>query len=67
MFLTEYSQKLILKYFVNAVGEFQNKRLEFDIGFHGFGTLIKITRHQTAAPGAKVFVYITYRQFVYMW
>ena len=37
MILTEYSQKLILKYFISDVGEFQNKFLEFDFGFHAFG------------------------------
>ena len=37
MVLTEYSHKLILKYFISAVDEFQNIFLEFDFGFQAFG------------------------------
>ena len=64
MVLTEYYQKLILKYLISAVGEFQNDFLEFSFGFHTFGPFRNLTRHHAAAPGAKVFVYVTYIQFV---
>ena len=47
---------MILKYFISAVGEFQNKELEFDFGFHTFGPFRKLTRHRAATPGANVFV-----------
>ena len=63
MVLTEYSHKLILEYFINMVGEFQNG----NFGFHTFGPLRKLTPHCAAAPGAKVLVYMTYIQFVYMY
>ena len=53
---------MILKYFISAVGEFQNG----DFDFHTFGTFVNITRHCADAPGAKVFVCITYRPFFYM-
>ena len=58
MVLTEYSQKLILKYFISTVGESQNELLEFDFGFHAFGPFRKLTRHRAATPGAKVFVLV---------
>ena len=63
MVLTEYSQKLILKYFISAVGEFQNEFLEFDFGFHTFGPFRKLTWHRAVTPGAKVSCLydITYR------
>ena len=57
MVLTEYSQKLILKYFISVLGEFQNKILEFNFGFHIFVPFRKLARHLAADPGAKVFVY----------
>ena len=63
MFLTEYYHKLILQYFISAVGEF----LDSDFGFHAFGPFRKRTPHHAATPGAKVFVYITYRQFIYIY
>ena len=36
MVLMEYYHKLILKYFISMVGEFQNEFLEFNFGFHAF-------------------------------
>ena len=59
----EYSQKLIRKYFISAVGEFQKVFLEVDLGFHEFEPFRKLTRHCAAAPGAKVFLYMPYIQF----
>ena len=49
MVLTDDYQKLILKYFISAVGEFQN----INFGFHIFGPFIKLAPHGAAAPGAK--------------
>ena len=63
MVLTEYSKKLILKYFISAVGEFQNELMEFVFGFHVFGTFRKLTRHRAAATGAKVFYAGAFFQF----
>ena len=54
MVLTEYYQILIIKYFISAVGGFQNEFLVFGFGFHAFGPSRKVTRHYSAAPGAKV-------------
>ena len=63
MVLTEYFDKLILKYYRSAVGESQNS----NFGFHEFETFRKLTPHRSAAPGAKVFVYVTYRKIFYMY
>ena len=65
MILTEYPQKLILKYFISAIGEFQNNFLGFNLGFHVFGPFRNLTRHCTADLSADIFVYMTYRQFFY--
>ena len=35
--------------------------------FHAFGPFRNLTWHHAAAPGAKVFVYMTYRNVFYMW
>ena len=58
MVMTEYSQRLILKYFTRAVCELKNECLELDFGFHAFGPFIKLTRNRAAAPGAKFFVLV---------
>ena len=63
MVRTEYSYKLILKYFLSAVDESQNG----DFGLHAFGSFIKPTPHRAAAPGEFFFVYTTYRKFVYVY
>ena len=67
MVLMEYYHELIPNYFISAVGEFQNEYLEFNFGFQIFGPFRKLTRHHRAAPSAKIFVYMTYRKFVYIW
>ena len=67
MVITERYHKLILKYFIGTVGVLQSKILELDFGFHTFGPFRKLTRHCVAAPGATVFVFMAYIQFVFMW
>ena len=63
MVLTGCYQKMILKYFISAVGEFQHG----NFGFHAFGSFRKLTPQRATATGANIFVYMTYRQCVYMY
>ena len=50
----EYSQKLILKYFIGPVGEFQNNFLEFNFTFYTFGPLRKLAWHRAVTDSAKI-------------
>ena len=49
---------MIPKYFISAVGEFQNEYFRF----HAFGPFRNITSHRAAALGARKCLY-DYRQF----
>ena len=59
----EYSHKLVLEYFISAVGELQNG----NFGFHTFGPFRKLTPHCADAPSTKGFCLYDIYTFFYMY